>query len=208
MRAHPLFLAALLVAGAASAATGALARPAISIPPPTLEFAGGTTFAVTGEPAGGGATFSVAALWPVMERVRFGVQAYADDIGTEIVELRDPNDGTPLGPAAEMHRWTWGAAWRAEADVWSLGRWKGGASGGLGLWRVEDDRRGVTFAAGSAVGFRLGADARRPFGRGREIGVAINYHRLDQNDQTAWRRVGRYASAAIEFRWTGESGND
>lgn len=205
MRALPLCLAALL-AGAAATTTTALARPLV--PAPALALAGGKTFAVTGEPSGGGASASIAALWPVMERVRFGVQAYADDIGTEVVELLDPNDGTPLGPVAEMHRWAWGAAWRAEADVWSLGRWKGGASGGFGLWRVEDDQRGATFAAGSAVGFRLGADARRPFGRGREIGLALNYHRLDPNDDSAWRRVDRYASAALELRWTGEGGND
>ena len=206
MRVRPLFLAALLAAGAAAATPATPARAAVSRP--DLVLAGGRTFAVTGLPDEGGASFSVAALWPVMERVRFGVQAYADDIGTEIVELTDPNDGTPLGTTASMHRWTYGAAWRAEADAWSLGRWTGGVSGAFGLWRVEDDRFGATFAAGTAVGFRLGADARRPFGRGRDIGVALNYHRLDQNDETAWRRVDRYASAALEFRWTGQGGND
>lgn len=205
MRARPLLLAALFVAAAAAPAP---ARAWPAVPRPTLELAGGTTFAVTGEPGGGGASFSAAALWPVMDRVRFGVQAYADDIGSEITELRDPNDGTPLGTTAKMHRWTWGAAWRAEADAWTLGRWKGGASGAFGLWRVEDDRLGETYLAGTAVGFRLGADARHSFGRGREIGVALNYHRLDQNDESAWVRVGRYASAALEFRWTGTGAND
>jgi len=206
MRGPALVLAALLVAGAGAAA--APARAGAFVPRPTLELTGGTTFAVTGTPDGGGAALSLSALWPVLERVRFGIQAYADDIGTELVELRDPNDGTPLGTSSDVHRWTYGAAWRAEADAWRLGRWKGGVTGALGLWRVEDDRRGETFAAGSAVGFRIGADARRPLGRGREIGVALHYHRLDQNDQTAWRRVDRYASAALELRWAGDGETD
>lgn len=204
MRARTLVLALLLVAGAAAVAPPARAR----VPRPTLELAGGRTFAVTGEPSDGGASLSVSALWPVMDRVRFGLQAYADDIGTEIVELRDPNDGTPLGTSAEMHRWTYGAAWRADVDAWRAGRWKGGVTGALGLWRVEDDRRGETFAAGGAVGFRVGADARRPLGRGREVGLALNYHRLDQNSASAWRRVDRYASAALELRWAGDGDND
>lgn len=205
MRARPLLLAAALVA-AMGAARDAGAWPAV--PRPTLELAGGSTFAVTGEPNGGGASFSVAAVWPVLDRVRFGVQAYADDMGSEITDLLDPNDGTPLGTTAKMHRWAWGAAWRAEADAWTLGRWTGGVTGALGLWRVEDDRVGRTYLAGTAVGFRLGADARRTLGRGREIGLALNYHRLDQNDESAWVRVDRYASAALEFRWAGTGGND
>ena len=86
MRAPTILLAALLVAAAGDAAAG----PAI--PRPTLELAGGTTFAVTGEPNDGGASFSVAAVWPVMDRVRFGVQLFADDVGSEITDLLDPND--------------------------------------------------------------------------------------------------------------------
>lgn len=201
-----LFLAALLAAAATAPATAALAWPGLARP--ELVLAGGSTFAVTGQPDGGGASFSIAALWPVMDRVRFGLQAYADDIGTELVDLRDPNDGTPLGTAAETHRWAWGGAWRAEADAWRLGRWTGGVSGAFGLWRVEDDVRGDTFAAGSAVGFRLGADAHRPLGRGKDVGLELNYHRLDQNSEASWQRVDRYASAAVQFRWSGAGDND
>ncbi|MCC6348425.1 MAG: hypothetical protein IT347_02405 [Candidatus Eisenbacteria bacterium] len=201
MRIRPLLLAALLAAAAAPRARAA-------VPLPELLLAGGRTFAVTGHPSDGGVSFSMAVMWPFAERLRFGVQAYADDIGSELVQLYDPNDGTPLGTAAESHRWAWGAAWRADADVWRRGPWAGGVSGAFGAWRVEDDRRGRTYAAGSSVGFRLGADVRRSLGRGRDLGVEINYHRLDQSKAAAWQHVGRYASAAIQFRWAGGGDND
>lgn len=206
MRVRPLLFAALVVAAAAAPATTVLAWPRLARP--ELVLAAGSTFAATGQPADGGLSLSAAALWPVVDRVRFGAQLYADDIGTHLVQLRDPNDGAPLGLAADAHRWAWGGAWRAEADAWSVGRWTGGVSGDFGFWRVEDDRRGTTFAAGSAVGFRIGADARRPLGRGKDVGVEINYHRLAQDAAASWQRVDRYASAAIQFRWSGPDEND
>lgn len=202
------FLAvAAVVAGSLAPATDALAWPRFVRP--DLVLAGGGTFAVSGgEPDGGGLSFSGSALWAVTDRLRFGVQGYADDLGSTAVELVDRNDGTPLGTAADLHRWAYGAAWRLEADAWRLGRWSGGPSGALGYWRVEDDRRGTNLAAGSAVGFRLGADLRRPVGGGREVGFEVNYHRLTEPRNDAWRRADRYASAALEFRWRDQRGDD
>jgi hypothetical protein len=198
-----LTLAAALVA---ALATSTSAFPWASRP--ALVVSAGGTFAVTGTPDGGGLSFSISPMWPVTERVRFGLVAYADDMGSTLVELRDPNDGTSLGTAADLHRWAWGAAWRADADVWSLGRWAGGASGAWGYWRVEDDRRGQNLAAASALGFTLGADARHPVGRARDIGLALRYHRLSLDRSAGWRRVDRYASAALELRWAAAGRND
>jgi hypothetical protein len=206
MRPLRLLVAALVVAGSAATATGARAWP--GVPRPVVAVNAGFTFAVSGEPSGGGASFALATMWPVAERWRFGLEAYADDLGTSYTELTDPNDGTPLGTTASLHRWTYGFAWRAEADAWRLGRWSGSAAGSWGWWRIEDDQVGTTVAATSAVGIRLGADARRPFGSGRDVGVALHYHHLAEAGSIESQRVDRYASAALQFRWTGEGGND
>lgn len=201
-------LFALAAAASLAALVPAAARAAPRFVMPDLVFAAGGTFAVTGEPGDGGASLSAAALWPVLDRVRFGVQGFADDVGTDIVELHDPNDGTPIGTTADLHRWAWGAAWRAEADLWSRGRWSAGASGGLGWWRVEDDQRGESRAAGSAVGFRLGLEARRRLGLGRDLGLEVNYHRLSEGSSDTWQRVDRYASVALQLRWSGRDLHD
>lgn len=195
---------------AAALALAALpAAPArAGVPIPDLAFAAGSTFAVTGTPDGGGLSASVAATWPVADRIRVGVLGYADDIGTTLVEMRDPNDGTPIGTSADLHRWAWGAAWHADADLWSRGRWSTGATGSLGWWRVEDDQRGTNIAAASAVGFRLGLEVRRRMGLGRDLGLEVNYHRLSEEDGATWRRVGRYASAALKLRWSGRNLHD
>lgn len=206
MRALRLLLAVLAVAGSAAVATEARAWP--GIPRPTLALNGGLTFAVTGEPSAGGASFSGAAMWPVAKRLRTGLEIYADDLGTTTEELLDPNDGTPLGTTAGLHRWTYGFAWCGEADAWRLGRWSGAASGAWGWWRVEDDHLGETVAAASAVGFRLGADARRPLGKGCDVGLSLNYRRLADGGPNETQRVGRYASAALQIRWAGAGESD
>jgi len=201
-----LRLFVLAVAAALAAATSASAFPRTARP--DLVLSAGGTFAVTGTPNDGGFSFAISTMWPVGARGSFGLMAFADDMGTNLIELYDANDGTPLGTAADLHRRAWGAAWRADADVWSLGRWSGGASGSWGYWRVEDDRRGNIVAAASALGFTLGADARRPIGGSRDIGLALRYHRLSVDPSVAYLRVDRYASAALELRWASRGRND
>jgi hypothetical protein len=168
----------------------------------------GKTFAVAGEPSDGGFSLALAPMWRVHERVRFGVVGFADDMGTQLVELTDPNDGTPLGTASDLHRWAWGAAWRAEADVFRGRRWTAGAAGEFGYWRIEDDRRGEPVAAGSALGLVLGADVRRDLGHARALGLAVRFHKLTENSNAAWQRVDQYASAALELHWAPPQGND
>ncbi len=193
---RPFFAALLLGAmGAGTAAAGP------SIPAPDYVLAVGATLGANSNPSGGGASAALSVLWPIEPRIRVGVQGYADDIGTDLVQLRDPNDGTPLGPAADLHRWTWGAAWRVEADTWTHGKWASGVSGAWGWWRVEDDRRGDLVHAASAVGLRVGADLRRDLGHGRALGIEANFHRLAHDPHADWRRVERYATVALQLRW-------
>lgn len=206
MRRFPTLSAVLALAGLAALAAAAHAGPAI--PPPDVVLSAGGTFAANSKPSGGGASASLALLWPLDERWRMGVVGYADDIGTSYIELVDPNDGTPLGPAASLHRWTWGGAWRVEGDVWQRDRWVAGGTGAWGWWRVEDDRRGRVLVAASAVGFRLGAQVRHAFDRGRSLGLEVGYHQLARDRHTSWDRVTRYATAALQYRWAGSDLHD
>jgi len=200
MRAIPLVLACGLVA-----ALLAPSRVAAGLPRPDVLIGAGGTFATTGTPEGGGASFSLSPLWPVNDRVRFGLMLFADDIGTTIARLHDPNDGSDLGAVALSHRWTFGGAWRADADLVTRGRWTAGATGSWGYWRIEDDVRGTTTAAASAIGFTLGANARRALSSGQALGFELRYHQLFSDRGSAYRRVEHYASAAIDWRWAGSS---
>src|SRR5512140_578549 len=103
-KATGLLLTAVLMFGAAATA---LAFP--GLPRPGLSLSAGRTFAVSGDPGDGGLSLAIAPRWAVSERARFGVVVFADDMGTNLVELTDPNDGTPLGTASDVHRWAWGA---------------------------------------------------------------------------------------------------
>ena len=191
-----LALAALLLCGSAGTAA---AFPRLSLPGLTL--AAGRTFAVAGDPSGGGLSLAFTPTWAFHERARFGVMMFADDMGTNLVELTDPNDGTPLGTASDVHRWAWGGAWNGEYDALVRGPWIGSAAGSFGYWRIEDDRRGEDVHAGSALGLGLGVSVRRDIGGSRELGLAVRWQKLTQNDNVDWQRVDQYASAALELRW-------
>ena len=85
----------------------ALAMPAAAAAP-ELSLSGGSTLGVNGEPGSGGAATSAGMSWPVAERFAFGVRLFADDLGTGVAALRDPNTGLALGTVATTHRWSFG----------------------------------------------------------------------------------------------------
>jgi hypothetical protein len=188
-----IILAALLgFAGAAQAA-------------PLFEGGFGVTGAITGDVAEGGASVSGAVLWPVPEvwtgtkvSARFGIMAHADDMGSEVTELHDPNDGSSLGTAETAHRSTWGVSWRLDAMLPALGSWVPEASGSWGYYRVSDDVRGTNVGSLGSAGFSLGAGIGRPLGAFSAAAV-VRYHRLF-NDRT-----GRYVTGGVAIRW-GRSG--
>lgn len=198
MRAFHCFL----LATAAAAALG-LCEPARagSLWPVAVDFTAGNTFATTGDPSGGGVSFSATPLWDMTERLHFGVSVFADDIGSRVSELRDPNDGTPIGSVAELHRWAWGGAWHADMDLFSLGRWQTEASSSWGYWRIEDDVRGRTHAANSAVGFAFAGGVHRAVSKTHDLGCLVSYNRVFSDRRQAADRVDRYATVALEWRW-------
>ena len=190
-----MMIAALLVM-AASQTARAWSRP-------ELNFAAGTTMRADGLPSDGGASVAVSPMWSFAEHARFGVSMFADDIGGKVAHMYDPNDGTDLGLAAFTHRWTWGAAWRGDADVARFGRWAATASGTWGWSRTEDDLGGKTFLAASAVGVGLGGEVRRTIAPGQTLGVIMRWQRLFAERNASYRRVTHYATAAVEWGWAG-----
>ncbi|HEV2104777.1 MAG TPA: hypothetical protein VGU27_03545 [Candidatus Eisenbacteria bacterium] len=191
-RAPVVACAALLVAG-----------PALAAPRPDVTLAAGSTFAADAAPSGGGAAAALALLWPAGERFAFGVEGFADDIGTTTATLVDPNDGATLGTVAAAHRWTFGGAWRGDAALWTRARWQADARALWGVWRVQDDVRGAVRDAVTRVGFGGGLSLRHGFSGGRSLGVALDARRVfpGAHGGAAW--VSHYVTAALEWRWQG-----
>lgn len=184
---------ALLAAGVAAPGTSA------GGPWPGLSATAGRTFAVSGTPNEGGVALALAALWPVGgpggAPVRLGVALFADDMGDEIGQLRDPHDGTPLGAAALFHRQALGWAWRLDAAPRPWGRWQPYASGSWGYYRITDDVRGARTAEAGTTGFSVGGGLHFAAGKNLRVGAAARYHRLFED------RIGRYMDAGLDLAW-------
>lgn len=168
---------------------------------PLFEGAFGVTGAITGDVAEGGASVAGAVLWPVPEvwtgskvSARFGLMAHTDDMGSEISEIYDANDGTPIGTSETAHRSTWGVSWRLDAMLPAWKSWVPEGSGSWGYYRVKDDVRGEPTTSLGSAGFSLGAGIGRPLGAISAAAV-VRYHRLF-NDRT-----GRYVTGGIAIRW-------
>lgn len=185
-------------------ALGAVApRGAGALTRPDLAFTAGSTFGITGDPNGGGLSLSASPLWRLNKQVSFGFSLFADDMGTRVGDLRDPNNGVHLGTVPLSHRWTYGGAWRADATVLTRKRWDADLVGQWGYWRLEDDLRGDVTGAASAVGFTVGANIRHPLTGPQGLGLAVRYHRLFTDRNAAYGRVDQYATLALEWRWAG-----
>ncbi|MFN8589097.1 MAG: hypothetical protein U0704_15000 [Candidatus Eisenbacteria bacterium] len=195
-------LSCSLCAAALAAACVAAPARAARLLPTDLVLDAGATFATTGDPNGGGASLRALPQWRVTDRLKFGVELFADDIGTDGVDMISPDDGVSHGVVAQTHRWVYGAAWRADADFWTHRRWKAGVSGSWGYWRVEDDIRGVTTGAFSGVGFGASARIVRGVTKTQDLGLAAGYTRVFSDRNTAFERVDRYAWGALEWRWS------
>ncbi|HYM81103.1 MAG TPA: hypothetical protein VEY91_06795 [Candidatus Limnocylindria bacterium] len=177
-------------------------EPAVASGFPAPELVGdfGRTLGVLGAPDEGGFSLALAALWPAHSRARFGVMAFADDLGSRIGRLEDPNDGTDLGAVETIHRWTYGGGWRIDVGFPGRWGWDPFASGTWGAYRLEDDHRGEVSRALSSIGFSLGAGVVRPVSGRAALGVGVRYHRVF-NDV-----AGRYLSVAAQWRWGGSRG--
>ena len=127
--------------------------PAGAVAPPEVALRVGSTVGANGSPGTGGASASLALMWPFEERFAFGGVLYADDLGTDFVELEDPNTGEPLGTVASLHRMGYGAGWRVEAQVLrsEVRRWRFLWGADFGYERQERDLRGLVDGAVSGL---------------------------------------------------------
>ncbi len=197
---------------ALAAALGACARPAAAWSVPAFDLAVGQSFGIDGTPHEGGLAVAFSPLWRAGDHARFGATVFADDIGNQTEELFDRSRsdlGSPeLGTVVSLHRMTWGLAWRGDWDVLRRGRWTGSLSGLGGWWRVQDDVRGTNLDAASAVGYALGASARRQVTGRHEVGVTLRWQQLTSDRHANYRRVDHYATAALDWRWSLETDQD
>ena len=163
---------------------------------PELSGSVGGSFAVLGRPAGGGASASLAALWPVAPRFSFGVMLHGDDAGSTVDSLRDEQGrGLAYGKIDQGHRAAWGASWRLDAAAPARFGATPFASATWGYYRVADDLRGKEISSVSSAGFSLAAGVRRPLGRHIALGAVIRYHRLFNDLE------GRFMSAGLDCAW-------
>ena len=156
----------------------------------------GTTFGISGEVAEGGMSLRGALMWPLEdERFATGVEVFAEDFGSIIGDLYDPNTGAYAGQSLRRHRAAYGGAWRFDAALSRGSRWEPYVSGSWGFGRVRDDSLGIEKQTWNSTAVGLGAGARRAVRTNFTVGAAARYQWLF-ND-----RVGRYASVSLEWGW-------
>lgn len=163
---------------------------------PELEASLGGTFGVRGTPNEGGPSGSLSALWPVAERLSFGVMLHADDAGSLVDSLRDAQGhGLPYGKIEQLHRATWGASWRLDARLPARFGLAPSVSATWGYYRIRDDVRGTKRDEAGSVGVSLAAIVRRSFGRRLALGAGVRGHWLFNDFED------RFVSAALEGAW-------
>jgi hypothetical protein len=120
---------------------------------------------------------------------------FADDLGTRLGRLVDPNNGTDLGAVAEVHRYAFGGAWRFDVP---FGAWAGFTPRAIGSWgyyRIQEDRVGVVTSAISATGWSLGGALSHHLSPSISIGASAHYHGLQDE------RQNHYVSASVDLSW-------
>jgi hypothetical protein len=181
-----VFVAALLAPAGAGAGTWR----------PTLIGSAGGTFAVLSEPSGGGASASLALMWPVTGRLSFGVMAHGDDAGSTVDSLRDESGaGLAFGKIQQLHRAAWGVSWRLDATAAPRLGLTPFASATWGAYRVADDAAGNALGHVGSTGWSVAAGLRRDLGRHLALGAYTRYHRLFNDVE------GRFMSAGLEGIW-------
>ena len=180
------------------------AGPARALPsmlPPELVVGAGWTMGVNGEPGTGGAAATVAAQWPFSARWSFGGAFFAQDQGTAVEPLHDPNTGEPLGSVATTHRWTYGLEWRAETTVHENGPLHWEASGGFGWARQERDERGTVNDAVSGISAMVGLTGLWQTKHAHAFGATLLYRHQFVDTEPSPDRATRCISAQLEWRW-------
>ena len=185
MRTRGMWVAALALLATAGQSYGA----------PRLEFGLGVTGVSSDGPKRTGAAVTAAMLWEIVPGFEFGPMLFADDLGSRIGRLRDPNDGTDLGAVGEDHRGIIGVAWRLDLPLVNQGRWRAATGATWGYYRLQDDRIGVIRSAVSAIGWSIGAGASRRVRPTAAIGVSVRWNQLLDE------RQDHYVRATVDLMW-------
>ena len=189
-----LALAGLLGAPRAFAIEPALPEVAVSV---------GTTVGVNGNPGGGGASGSLAFLWPFERNFALGVVLFADDFGTDFEELRDLNTGEPLGTVAALHRMGYGVGWRTEARLLHSDerRWRFLWGVDFAYARQERDIRGTADNAVSGVLVATGPKFLWRTTGGHSFGGALGWKHAFMSTKMDPDRSTDWAHLAFVWRW-------
>ena len=193
-------LASLALAGLLGAATASASiEPAL----PEVAVSVGTTVGVNGNPGGGGASGSLAFLWPFEKNFAFGVVLFADDFGTDFVDLKDPNNGEPLGTVADLHRMGYGVGWRTEARLLHSDerRWRFLWGVDFAYARQERDVRGTTDNAVSGVLVATGPKFLWRKMGGHSFGGALGWKHAFMSTDLDPDRSTDWAHLAFVWRW-------
>jgi hypothetical protein len=194
-----------VLAGLALVGLLGAARASAAVEPAPLEvaLAVGTTVGVNGNPGGGGASGSLAFLWPFEQRFAFGVVLFADDFGTDFVDLKDPNTGQPLGTVASLHRMGYGAGWRGEARILHSEerRWRFLWGADFAYARQERDQRGLTDNAVSGVLVATGPKFVWRTVGGHSFGGALAWKHAFMSLDADPDRATDWAQLAFVWRW-------
>jgi hypothetical protein len=168
---------------------------------PELGLTAGTTFHVNGEPGSGGVSTSAALLWPFEDRYAFGVVLYADDQGSGMTELFDPNTGQSLGTVGDLHRWTYGVSWRGEARLTDSRKWRVMWGADFGYARQEADVRGEVTDATSDVLVATGPTLLWKMVGGQTLGLSGAWKHAFVSREESPDRTTDWASLALTWRW-------
>ena len=163
---------------------------------PELSASLGGTFGVRGTPNEGGPAGALSALWPVAERLSFGVMLHAHDAGSLVDSLRNAQGhGLPYGKIEQLHRAAWGASWRLDARLPARFGLDPFVSATWGYYRIRDDIRGTKSSEAGSGGLSLAAIVRRSFGRRLSAGAGVRCHWLFNDLED------RFVSATLEGAW-------
>jgi hypothetical protein len=177
--------------------------PAHAFDMPEVAFSAGSTVGVNGTPGTGGATASLALMWPVERRFAFGGVLYTDDLGTGFEDLVDPNTGDPLGTVASLHRWGFGVGWRGEAEILrsDARRWRLLWGADFGYARQERDQRGAVNDAVSGILVATGPTFLFRTVGGHSFGATVGFKHAFIGRDSDPDRPTDWGLLAFAWRW-------
>jgi hypothetical protein len=163
----------------------------------------GTTLGVNGVPGSGGASAVAGMVWPFERRFTFGGTLFADDLGTGLEELHDPNTGTPLGTVGSTHRWAYGGEWRGEMRLHETRSLRLLWDAGFGYAQQVLESFGTATDAVSGVTASTGLTFLYKVSHGHAFGTTLGYRHQFVHLESDPNRSTTWTSVTFDWRWQG-----